>query len=75
MRQGGAMLRLFAIFIDDIATKFKSNRLSCNTILTCSSIFIYAENIINIMLITHSVTMIQTMLQLRESELLDLDVF
>ena len=62
---------LFAIFIDDIVTKLKSLGLYCNTILTCTSIFLYAEDI---MLISSSVSMLQTMLHLCESELLDLDM-
>ena len=44
VRQGGAMSPcLFAIFIDDIVTKLKSIGLGCNTILTCTSIFLYAD--------------------------------
>ena len=35
---------LFAIFIDDIVTKLKSLGLGCNTILTCTSIFLYADD-------------------------------
>ena len=60
-----------AIFIDDIVTKLKSLGLGCNTILTCTSIFLYADDI---MLISPSVSMLQTMLHLCESELLDLDM-
>ena len=62
---------LFAIFIDDIVTKLKSLGLGCNTILTCIRIFLYADDI---MLISPSVSMLQTMLHLCESELLDLDM-
>ena len=62
---------LFAIFIDDIVTKLKSLGLGCNTILTCTSIFLYADDI---MLISPSVSILQTMLHLCESELLDLDM-
>ena len=59
VRQGGAMFPcLFAIFIDDIVTKLKSLGLDCNTILTCTSIFLYADDI---MLISPSVSMLQTM--------------
>ena len=57
---------LFAIFIDGIVTG-----LGCNTILTCTSIFLYADDI---MLNSPSVSMLQTMLHLCESELLDLDM-
>ena len=72
VRQGGAMSPcLFAIFIDDIVTKLKSLGLGCNTILTCTSIFLYAYDI---MLISPSVSMLQTMLHLCEFELLDLDM-
>ena len=71
VRQGGTMSPgLFAIFIDDIVTKFKSLGLGCNTILTFTSIFLYADDI---MLISPSVRMLKTMLHLCESELLDLD--
>ena len=62
---------LFAILIDDIVTKLKSLGLGCNTIPTCTSIFLYADDI---MLISPSVSMLQTMLHLWESELLDLDM-
>ena len=62
---------LFAIFIDDIVTKLKSLGLGCNTMLTYTSIFLYADDI---MLISSSVSMLQTMLHLCESELLDLDM-
>ena len=72
VRQGGAMSPcLSAIFIDDIVTKLKSLGLGCNTILTCTSIFLYADDI---MLISPSVSILQTMLHLCESELLDLDM-
>ena len=62
---------LFAIFIDDFVTKLKSLGLGCNTILTCTSIFLYAEDI---MLISPSVSMLQTMLHVCESELVDLNM-
>ena len=57
--------------IYDIITKLKSLGLGCNTILTCTSIFLYADDI---MLISPSVSILQTMLHLCESELLDLDM-
>ena len=56
---------------DDIVIKLKSLGLDCNTILTCTSIFLYADDI---MLISPSVSMLQTMLHLCEYELLDLDM-
>ena len=62
---------LFAIFIDDIVTKLKSLGLGCNTVLTCTSIFLYGDDI---MVISPSVSILQTMLHLCESELLDLDM-
>ena len=70
VRQGGAMSPYpFAMFIDDIVSKLKSLRLGCNIILTCTSIFLYADDI---MIISPSVSMLQTMLHLCKSELLDL---
>ena len=62
---------LFAIFIDDIVTKLKSLELGCNTILTCTSIFPFSDDI---MLISPSISMLQTMLYLCEPELLYLDM-
>ena len=46
VRQGRAMSPcLFAIFIDDIVTKLNTRGLGCNTILTSTSIFLYADDI------------------------------
>ena len=67
VRQGGTMSPcFFAIFIDDIVTKLKSLGHGCNTILTCISIFLYADDI---MLISPSVSMLQTVLHLCEPEI------
>ena len=58
---------LFAIFIDDIVTKLKSLGLGCNTIITCTSIFLYSwRYYVNFPLCHHAV-----MLHICESELLD----
>ena len=62
---------LFAIFIDDIVTKLKSLGFRYNTILTYTSICLFADDI---MLISPSVSMLQTILHLCEAELLDLDM-
>ena len=61
----------FAIFIDDSATQLKSLGLDCHSILTCTNIVLFADDI---MLSFLSVSMLQTMLHLCQSELLHLDM-
>ena len=62
---------LLCLYIDNIVTMLKSLGHDCNALLTCTNIFLYADDI---MLILPSVSMLQTMLQLCESEILDLDM-
>ena len=59
------------VALDDKIIRSLKDGLDCNTILTCTSIFLYADDI---MLISPSVSVLQTMLHLCESELLDLDM-
>ena len=70
--QDGAMSPcLLATFIDDIVTKLKLLELDCNTILKCTSIFLYANNIMLIPTLSACSKLCHTC---GDSKLLDLDM-
>ena len=55
VKQGGVLsLVLFAIVIDDVIKRIISSRLGCNISLVCTSIVVYADNIILIVPSVHA---------------------
>jgi len=47
VRQGGVLSPyLFAVFMDDIIDKIKAVNLGCHVSLICTSIFLYADDIV-----------------------------
>lgn len=72
VRQGGVLSPvLFAIFIDGIVNKVKSARMGCYNSTVCVSIFLYADDIL---LLSPSLTGLQTLLTACENELYELDM-
>ena len=72
VRQGGVLSpKLFAIFVDDLSQKVNSPDLGCHMSLQCTSIFLYADDIL---LVAPSVHMLQEMLNCCETELMWLDM-
>ena len=62
---------LFAIFIDNIVSRVKSVNVGCYISLVCCCIFLYADDIL---LVAPTVTGLQTLLNVCEQELIDLDM-
>jgi hypothetical protein len=72
VRQGGVLSPLlFAIFIDNIVSRVKSVNVGCYISLVCCCIFFYADDIL---LVAPTVTGLQTLLNVCEQELIDLDM-
>ena len=47
VRQGGVLSpKLFSIFVDDLSQKINSRDLGCHISLQCTSIFLYADDIV-----------------------------
>ena len=73
VRQSGALsLCLFATFIDGFAKRASATGRGCQFGLTCPSIILYADDII---LLAHSVTSLQSLLNVCEDKLYYLDLF
>lgn len=72
IRQGGVLSPyLFAIYIDSLTEKIKKCHNGCYVTWTCVSILLYADDIL---LLAPSVTALQQLLSVCESELKDLDM-
>ena len=71
MHGGVLSPKLFAIFVDDLSHKINSRDLGCHMSLQCTSIFLYADDIL---LVASSVHMLQEMLNCCETELMWLDM-
>jgi hypothetical protein len=72
VRQGGVLSPLlFALFIDDIALKAKAANVGCYLSSVCASIFLYADDIL---LVCPSLSGLQRLLHICESELIELDM-
>ena len=72
VRQGGILSPfLFAIFIDDLVNKIKDANVGCYVSSVCVSIFLYADDIL---LIAPSVTGLQTLVNICETELINIDM-
>ena len=72
IRQGGALSPcLFAIYVDDVVKKIYNSDLGCNLSFICTSVFLYADDIL---LLSPSVHALQAMLLTCEQELLPLDL-
>ena len=62
---------LFSIFIDDIVARIQRANVGCYISTICVSIFLYADDIL---LVSPTVTGLQTLLHVCEKELIDLDM-
>ena len=62
---------LFAIYVDDVVKKIFKSGLGCNLSFLCTSVFLYADDIL---LLSPSVHALQAMLLICEQELLSLDL-
>jgi len=72
IRQGGVLSpHLFAIYIDSLVDKVKASRCGCHERFYCTSIILYADDIL---LIAPSVTSLQSLLTVCEKELQYLDM-
>ncbi|MFM2293446.1 MAG: hypothetical protein RIS29_3259, partial [Bacteroidota bacterium] len=72
VRQGGVLSpHLFSIYVDDVIDKITRSNTGCNVRLTCISIFMYADDIL---ILSPSVTYLQRLIRLVESELSFLDM-
>jgi len=72
VRQGGVLSPLlFSIFIDDIVDRIQRANVGCYISTVCVSIFLYADDIL---LMSPTVTGLQTLLHVCEKELTDLDM-
>ena len=72
MRQGGVLSPfLFAIFVDDVVKKVQSVNTGCYVSHVCTSIFLYADDIL---LLAPSVSSLQKLLSACEEELYFLDM-
>jgi len=72
LRQGGVLSPfLFAIFIDGIVNKIKDANVGCYLSTVCVSIFLYADDIL---LIAPSVSGLQTLVNICEIELMNVDM-
>lgn len=72
VRQGGVLSPfLFAIFIDGIVNKIKYANVGCYVSTVCVSIFLYADDIL---LIAPSVSGLQTLVNICETELMYVDM-
>jgi Reverse transcriptase (RNA-dependent DNA polymerase) len=72
VRQGGILSPfLFAIFIDGLVNKIKDANIDCYVSTVCVSILLYADDIL---LIAPSVTGLQTLVNICETELINIDM-
>lgn len=72
VRQGGVLSPvLFAIFIDGIVNRVNATNVGCYNSTVCVSIFLYADDIV---LLSPTVTGLQTLLTACENELCELDM-
>jgi len=72
VRQGGVLSPLlFAIFINDIVDRVQAANVGCHISNICASIFLYADDIL---LVSPTVTGLQTLLHICENELANLDM-
>ena len=72
VRQGDALSPcLFVIYVDDVVKKIYNSGLGCNLSFICTSVFLYADDIL---LLSPSVHALQAMLLICEQELLSLDI-
>ena len=62
---------LFAIYVDDVVKKIFKSGLGCNLSFLCTSVFLYADDIL---ILSPSVHALQAMLLICEQELLSLDL-
>jgi retron-type reverse transcriptase len=70
VRQGGILSPfLFAIFIDSVVNKIENAKVGCYLSSVCVSIFLYADDIV---LIAPSVSGLQTLVNISESELMNI---
>ena len=73
VRQGGVLSPfLFAIFIDGLVNKIKNANVGCYVSTVCVSIFLYADDIL---LIAPSVSGLQSLVNICETELSNTDMF
>jgi len=73
VRQGGVLSPfLFAIFIDDIVDRVKAANVGCYISSICTSIFLFADDIL---LVSPTVSGLQTLLTVCERELTDIDMY
>jgi hypothetical protein len=72
VRQGGVLSPyLFSIYVDDVIDKITRSNIGCNLRLMCISIFMYADDLL---ILSPSVTYLQRLIRLVESELIFLDM-
>jgi hypothetical protein len=72
VRQGGVLSPLlFGILIDGVVDKIRAANLGCYIATICVCIFLYADDIL---LLAPSVTGLQTLVNICENELLNLDI-
>jgi hypothetical protein len=72
IRQGGALSPyLFAIYVDSLVEKIKSNGYGCYKRYVCCSILLYADDIL---LVSPSVSSLQSLIHICEAELDSLDM-
>ena len=72
VRQGGVLSPFFfAIYIDRIVAEIKAAHVGCHIASICVSVFLYADDIL---LLSPSVTGLQTLLTICENVLSDLDM-
>jgi hypothetical protein len=71
VRQGGVLSPFFAIYLDRIVADIKAAHVGCHIGSICVSVFLYADDIL---LLSPSVTGLQTLLTICENVLSDLDM-